>query len=301
MPEARSSGCSGVARALGVSERERDRDAHVGIAEVRESGAVAEADERVHDRGRVHDHLDPLVGKTEQEVRLDQLEPLVGERGRVDRDLRPHLPGRVRERLLGRDVARARRALRPRKGPPEAVRTTRGDLLGRSVPPGTGRCAECSLSTGSSSPPPRFWAASASSPAATRLSLLASASVTPCSSAHRVARQPAKPTTAFSTRSGSHASSSASSLPGTGSARRRAPRRARRRRAAPAASAHSSSSGFASTISIAWRPIEPVAPRRAIRFMLGVYGRRRRAGDGSTSGDVSSRRGRVCLVSSRLP
>ena len=70
-----------------------------GIAEVRERGAVAEADERVDDRGRVHDDLDPLVREPEEEVRLDQLEPLVGERGRVDRDLRAHAPGRVRERL----------------------------------------------------------------------------------------------------------------------------------------------------------------------------------------------------------
>ena len=45
-----------------------------------------------------------LVRDAEQVVRLDQLEPLVRERRRVDRDLRPHAPGRMRERLLGRDV-----------------------------------------------------------------------------------------------------------------------------------------------------------------------------------------------------
>ena len=66
-----------------------------------ERGAVAEADERVHDRGRLDHDLDPLVGHAEEEVRLDQLEALVGERRRVDGDLRPHPPGRVRERLLG--------------------------------------------------------------------------------------------------------------------------------------------------------------------------------------------------------
>ena len=48
----------------------------------------------------------------------------------------------------------------------------------------------------------------ASSPAATRLSLFASASVMPCSSAHRVASTPAKPTMALSTMSGSPASRS---------------------------------------------------------------------------------------------
>ena len=69
-----------------------------------ERAAVAEADERVHDRGRMDDDLDAIVRKAEEEVRLDQLEPLVRERRGVDGDLRAHAPGRVRERLLDRDV-----------------------------------------------------------------------------------------------------------------------------------------------------------------------------------------------------
>ncbi len=88
-----------------IRERERDRDGHVGVAEVRKRGAVAEADERVHDRARVHDDLDPLVRDAEEEVRLDQLEALVRERRGVDRDLRPHAPGGVRERVLDADVS----------------------------------------------------------------------------------------------------------------------------------------------------------------------------------------------------
>ena len=91
---------TGVARALRVRERERDRHAHVRVAEVRERGAVAEADERVDDRGRVHDDLDPVVLEVEEVVRLDQLEPLVRERRRVDGDLRAHRPGGMRERVL---------------------------------------------------------------------------------------------------------------------------------------------------------------------------------------------------------
>ena len=46
-----------------------------------------------------------LVGEAEQVVRLDQLEPLVHQRGRVDRDLAAHVPGRVRERRLDVHVA----------------------------------------------------------------------------------------------------------------------------------------------------------------------------------------------------
>ena len=119
-PAARSSGGDRRRRALRVGERVRDRHAHVRVAEVRERGAVAEAHERVDDRRRVDDDLDPVVRQAEEEVRLDQLEPLVRERRRVDRDLRAHAPGRVRERLLGRHVlelvarAAAERAARAR-------------------------------------------------------------------------------------------------------------------------------------------------------------------------------------------
>src|SRR5262249_26496885 len=67
-------------RPLRVAEGERDRDAHVRVAEVRECSPVAKADDRVDDRRRMDDDLDALVREPEQEVCLDELEPLVGER-----------------------------------------------------------------------------------------------------------------------------------------------------------------------------------------------------------------------------
>ena len=85
---------------LGMRERERDRDAHVRVSQVRERGPVAEADDRVHDRGRMYDDLDRVVVEAEEVVRLDQLEALVRERRGVDRDLRPHGPRGMRERVL---------------------------------------------------------------------------------------------------------------------------------------------------------------------------------------------------------
>ena len=97
--------------------------------------------------------------------------------------------------------------VRPRNGPPDAVRTSECDLSG-ARPSRHWNAAECSLSTGSSRPPPRSRAASASSPAATRLSLFASARSTPRSSAQSVRGRPAKPTTALRTTSGSARSSS---------------------------------------------------------------------------------------------
>ena len=71
---------------------------------MRQARTVAQADDRMHDRGRMDDDLDRVVRQVEEEVRLDQLEALVGQRRGVDGDLRPHLPGRVRERVRRRDV-----------------------------------------------------------------------------------------------------------------------------------------------------------------------------------------------------
>src|SRR5581483_11607551 len=155
--------------------------------------------------------------------------------------------------------------LRPRNGPPEAVSTTESTCSG-SRPSRHWYSAECSLSTGSRSPPPARCAAVASAPPATRLSLFASASVTPRSSAHSVARMPAKPTIALSTTSGSDASSRAVGSPPTWTCA--TPRGAASSSSGvpPDISAQSSSRGCASTISIACRPIEPVAPSRAIRL-----------------------------------
>jgi hypothetical protein len=70
---------------------------------VRQQRAVAEPHHRVDDRLRVDGDLDPLVRHAEQEVGLDHLEPLVHQRGGVDRDLGAHRPGGMGERLLGRD------------------------------------------------------------------------------------------------------------------------------------------------------------------------------------------------------
>ena len=85
------------------------------------------------DRGRVDDDLDLLVREREQEVRLDQLQALVRERGAVDRDLRPHAPGRVRERFLRGDVlelvARAAAERAARRGQDERVYLFRGSAF----------------------------------------------------------------------------------------------------------------------------------------------------------------------------
>ena len=57
---------------------------------------------------RVDHDVDRGVLQVEQVVRLDHLEALVHQRRGVDRDLRPHLPDRMRERLLHRRLRELR-------------------------------------------------------------------------------------------------------------------------------------------------------------------------------------------------
>ena len=88
-----------------------------GQAQVGELGAVVELDERVDDRLRVDDDVDALVADAEEVVGLDQLEALVHQGRRVDRDPPAHLPGRVRERLgRGHAIEVGAAAERPARG-----------------------------------------------------------------------------------------------------------------------------------------------------------------------------------------
>src|SRR5436305_3595471 len=76
----------------------------------------------------MYDHVDVVVRNAEEMVSLDDLEALVDERRAVDRDDRAHVPGRVRERLLGRHAgelvaaaAAERAAARGQDEPPHLV------------------------------------------------------------------------------------------------------------------------------------------------------------------------------------
>ena len=111
---------------------------------------------------------------------------------------------------VGCASASARRDVRELVARAAAERAARGGEDERARPDSSvaalealedARSARCRPAAAGLRPAP--CAASASSPAATRLSLFASASVTPRSSAQSVAGRPAKPTTAFRTMSGS--------------------------------------------------------------------------------------------------
>ncbi len=80
---------------LRMGQRHGDRDAHVGQPQLGQHRAVPELHQRMDDRLRMHHHFHLLRRHVEEPSRLDQLEPLVHERRRVDRDLGPHRPVRV--------------------------------------------------------------------------------------------------------------------------------------------------------------------------------------------------------------
>ena len=89
--------------APGMVEGVLDGDAHVGEPELGLLRAVHELDERVDEALGVDDDVDVLVGDIVEPVRLDDLQALVHERGRVDGDLGAHRPGGV-----GQGVRRGR-------------------------------------------------------------------------------------------------------------------------------------------------------------------------------------------------
>ena len=95
---------------------------------------------------RVHDDLDPVERDVEEQVRLDHLQALVDQGRGVDRHDGSHVPRRVAQRLLRSDLGSSSR-VRPRKGPPLAVRTRRRTSSARP-PRRHWASALCSLSTG---------------------------------------------------------------------------------------------------------------------------------------------------------
>ena len=149
------------------------------------------------------DDADPLGRKIEQPARLDHLERLVHHRRRVDRDLAAHDPVRVRAGLVRRDGVQRRRRSRCRNGPPDAV-STMWSMRSGQVARSSGRhwkIAECSLSIGSSAPPPARTASTNSAPPTTSASLFASSRRLPACAADRQGARPAAPTIAAMTAS----------------------------------------------------------------------------------------------------
>ena len=96
---------------------------------MREHRAVGELDQAMDDALGVQDRLALVGPQAEQPLRLDQFQSLVGQRGRVDRDLGPHRPVRMLERVLGRHASQRRQrelAKRPAGGRQDNAAHRRG-------------------------------------------------------------------------------------------------------------------------------------------------------------------------------
>ena len=74
------------------AERMRDRNPHVRIAELGDNRAVGIFDHGMNNALGMDDDFDAFARGIEQPMRLDHFEALVHQRGRIHRDLLPHLP-----------------------------------------------------------------------------------------------------------------------------------------------------------------------------------------------------------------
>ncbi len=233
-----------------------DRETHVGQSELCLERAVHELDGGVDDALRVDDHGDAIVRDIVQPVRLDDLQALVHEGGRVDRDLGSHVPGGVGQRLgrthrleVGRPVAeRSARGGQDQPGDLTAALRRRGTARSPSAP---NRSAAASRVGWPASParrrprPPRRASGITRWPPATSVSLLAVATILPAASAASVAGRLTRPPVATTTRSTSSRVAMARSGSGARSSRhaRRQVASARVRHRPPPAGGNASACG----------------------------------------------------------
>src|SRR5688572_787818 len=93
---------TGIFHTIRMGERVEHWKLHRRGPELRKDASIDEFNERMDDALRMDHHLDPVVRNTEQEMRLDDLERLVGERRAVDGDLSSHSPRRMTEGVIDR-------------------------------------------------------------------------------------------------------------------------------------------------------------------------------------------------------
>ena len=116
-------------------------------AELGQDRAVAHLDQGMDDALGMDEDVEPVRLEVEQPAGLDELQPLVHQRGRIDGHLAAHLPAGMAEGLGGRSWSGARASGVRRNGPPEAVRMTRRTKPG-SCPARHWKTPLCSESTG---------------------------------------------------------------------------------------------------------------------------------------------------------
>ena len=89
----------GAGQALGPGQRILDGNAHVGHTELRNDRMICKLHGGVDDALTLDDDLNLILGQTEQPRGLDQLQTLVHQGRRINRDFGAHIPVRVLERV----------------------------------------------------------------------------------------------------------------------------------------------------------------------------------------------------------
>ena len=112
-----------------VGQRVLDGDAHIGHAQLRNDGVVAVLDGGVDDALALDDDLDLLRGQTEQPDGFDQFQTLIHQGGRVDGDLRTHVPVGVLQGV-GLGLAPQLLGLHPEEGAAGCGEQDLGQALG---------------------------------------------------------------------------------------------------------------------------------------------------------------------------
>ena len=233
-----------MALAVRIGERVRDRHAHVRISQVRKRCTIAKPNQCMNDRRRVHDDVDVVIRQVEEEMRLDQLEPLVRKRCGVDRDLRAHVPGRVRKRFARCDAFQVL-ARSPAERPTGGGEHEGVDLVGRPAFEALERPRVLAVD-GNETPSPALLRVEGKISRRDEALLVREREIDAALERPQVAGRPAKPTTALRTRSGAARSSSSVRSPPT-CVRGASPSIG----CEPEEAAQSSSSGWSSMISSA--------------------------------------------------
>src|SRR5579875_462108 len=87
-------------KTLRISQREGDRNRHVGYRHFRNNSSIYHLHHRVDDTLRMNQHRNLLGFEVEEPVRFDNLKPLVHESRGIDCNLIAHLPRRMLQRVF---------------------------------------------------------------------------------------------------------------------------------------------------------------------------------------------------------
>ena len=87
-----------------IAQRKLDRQPHIRGSELRFNRAVNKLNHRVNATLTMYQHLKLIHWSVKEVMSLNELKALIHERGTVDGNLGTHLPGWMRQGVVGRNV-----------------------------------------------------------------------------------------------------------------------------------------------------------------------------------------------------